>query len=99
MHSRSQHPHPPPPLTGIERFKKAAAGATDGKIPGPEAFVLWDTFGFPVDLTQLMAEERGMAVDMAGYEAAMAEAREKSRQVGGRVGGCVGGVGWGGLHS
>ncbi|KAG2437150.1 hypothetical protein HXX76_005817, partial [Chlamydomonas incerta] len=69
-------------IKGIERFKKAAAGATDGKIPGPEAFVLWDTFGFPVDLTQLMAEERGMAVDMAGYEAAMAEAREKSRQSG-----------------
>ncbi|KAG2441289.1 hypothetical protein HYH02_009882, partial [Chlamydomonas schloesseri] len=74
-------------IKGIERFKKAAAGAADGKIPGPEAFVLWDTFGFPVDLTQLMAEERGLTVDMAAYEAAMAEAREKSRQSGKKTAG------------
>ncbi|KAG2485170.1 hypothetical protein HYH03_016060 [Edaphochlamys debaryana] len=74
-------------IKGIERFKKAAAATTDGKIPGPEAFVLWDTFGFPVDLTQLMAEERGMVVDMKGYEAAMEEAREKSRQGGKKAAG------------
>lgn len=74
---------PPRYLLGIERFKKAAAAATDNKIPGIEAFVLWDTYGFPVDLTQLMAEERGMTVDMPAYEAALDEAREKSRQVSG----------------
>ena len=51
---------------GIEVFKKAAAVATDGLISGPQAFVLWDTFGFPVDLTQLMAEEWKLNVDMAG---------------------------------
>ena len=53
-------------IKGIERFKKAAAASTDGKISGPDAFLLWDTFGFPVDLTQLMAEEAGLAVDMQG---------------------------------
>jgi hypothetical protein len=47
---------------GIERFKKAAEMAKDGKLDGQEAFTLWDTFGFPVDLTQLMAEERGLVV-------------------------------------
>ncbi|KAL6001807.1 hypothetical protein ACLOJK_041785 [Asimina triloba] len=44
-----------------------------------DAFVLWDTYGFPVDLTQLMAEEKGLAVDMEGFNKAMDEAREKSR--------------------
>jgi alanyl-tRNA synthetase len=66
-------------VKGIERFKKAAAAAAGGKIAGSEAFLLWDTFGFPVDLTQLMAEEAGLNVDMAGFEAAMAEAKELSR--------------------
>ncbi len=36
------------------------------QISGPEAFELWDTFGFPVDLTELMAEERGLKVDKKG---------------------------------
>jgi alanyl-tRNA synthetase len=48
-------------------------------ISGPDAFQLYDTFGFPPDLTALMARERGLGVDEAGYERAMEEAREKSR--------------------
>lgn len=48
-------------------------------VDGPAAFELWDTFGFPVDLTGLMAEEDGLQVDMPGYQAAMEAAREKSR--------------------
>lgn len=64
---------------GIERFK-AIADACDSKvISGDDAFLLWDTYGFPADLTQLMAEERGMSVDTAGFEAAMAQAKERSR--------------------
>ena len=54
-------------VKGIERFKKAAAASQGGKIDGGEAFVLWDTYGFPVDLTQLMAEEAGLHVDMAAF--------------------------------
>ena len=48
-------------------------------IPGDEAFRLYDTFGFPVDLTQLIAAERGIGVDLAGFEAALAEQRDRSR--------------------
>ncbi|GAB4856347.1 hypothetical protein Ancab_014270 [Ancistrocladus abbreviatus] len=44
-----------------------------------DAFILWDTYGFPLDLTQLMAEERGLTVDVKGFNAAMDEARERSR--------------------
>jgi alanyl-tRNA synthetase len=48
-------------------------------IPGDEAFRLYDTFGFPVDLTELMARERGYDVDVAGFEAALDEQRTRSR--------------------
>ncbi|CAI5979180.1 unnamed protein product [Closterium sp. NIES-65] len=64
---------------GLQRFEKAASEVKDGKLSGQDAFVLWDTFGFPVDLTQLMAEEKGLAVDMASFEKAMTDAREMSR--------------------
>jgi alanyl-tRNA synthetase len=53
-----------------------SAGAT---ISGAEAFRLHDTFGFPIDLTVEMAAERGVSVDRAGFDAAMAEQRERSR--------------------
>ena len=43
------------------------------------AFDLWESSGFPMDLTQLMAEEDGLLVDVPGYEVAMLAAREKSR--------------------
>jgi alanyl-tRNA synthetase len=66
-------------VKGLELFNKMATGAADGVVGGGDAFLLWDTFGFPVDLTQLMAEERGMRVDMASFEASLAEAKEKSR--------------------
>jgi alanyl-tRNA synthetase len=66
-------------IKGLERFHKMAAASTGGKISGPDAFTLWDTFGFPVDLTELMAEESGLAVDMEGFAKAMEEAKELSR--------------------
>ncbi|MCH8258725.1 MAG: alanine--tRNA ligase [Planctomycetes bacterium] len=49
-------------------------------ISADAAFRLHDTYGFPIDLTRIMAEERGMTVDEAGFEKLMAEAREKSRR-------------------
>jgi alanyl-tRNA synthetase len=63
---------------GIELFEKAAArGGT--MVHAEDAFKLYDTHGFPIDLTRLMAEERGMTVDTAGFEKLMEEARERSR--------------------
>ena len=53
-----------------------AAGDT---ISGADAFRLHDTFGFPIDLTIEVAAERGVTVDRAGFDAAMAEQRERSR--------------------
>jgi alanyl-tRNA synthetase len=48
-------------------------------VSGEDAFKLYDTYGFPVDLTQLMAEERGLKVDMAGFSTLMEQARERAR--------------------
>jgi alanyl-tRNA synthetase len=64
---------------GIALFDEAARRASGGVITAEDAFRLHDTFGFPVDLTRVMAEERAMAVDEPGYERLMEEAREQSR--------------------
>ncbi len=64
---------------GIKLFDDVAARASQGTITGGDAFKLYDTFGFPIDLTVLMAEERGLRVDMTGYEAERARAEELSR--------------------
>jgi alanyl-tRNA synthetase len=49
-------------------------------IDGADAFKLYDTFGFPIDLTELIARERGYAVDLVGFETALEAQRERSRQ-------------------
>jgi alanyl-tRNA synthetase len=56
-----------------------AEGQPAGVIPGEEAFRLYDTFGFPIDLTIEMARERGFTVDQVGFDAAMAAQRTASR--------------------
>ena len=53
--------------------------AAGGEISGADAFRLHDTFGFPIDLTIEMAAERDVTVDRAGFDAAMAEQRDRSR--------------------
>ena len=63
---------------GMARFEELASGEAD-RIAGDEAFKLHDTFGFPLDLTQVMAEERGLDVDVEGFEAALEAQRERSR--------------------
>ncbi len=61
---------------GLQNFAKAAAG---GNIAGSAAFELYDTYGFPLDMTQLLATERGLTVDTAGFEAEMEKQRERGR--------------------
>lgn len=69
---------------GIELFDEAAKrGGTANTIAADDAFKLHDTYGFPVDLTRVMAEERGMTVDVAGFEKLMDEAKEQARAGGG----------------
>jgi len=67
---------------GIDLFDRVAADA-DRQLSGAVAFELYATYGFPVDLTQLMAAERGLTVDMPGYEDEMARHREISAAGGG----------------
>jgi len=68
---------------GMERFsaivhERRAAGAT--QISGADVFQLYDTFGFPADLTAEMAEENGLAIDRAGFDKAMDEQRARARK-------------------
>ncbi|MFP5341531.1 MAG: alanine--tRNA ligase [Candidatus Limnocylindria bacterium] len=70
------------PLTGAERVIGRRAedlGADAPVLDGAVAFKLHDTYGFPVDLTVELAAEYGVAVDRAGFDAALAEQRERSR--------------------
>ena len=60
----------------------AAKAAGKGTIPGEVVFRLYDTYGFPVDLTELLAREAGIDLDMAGFESAMNEQRERARAEG-----------------
>jgi len=72
---------------GMRRFdelapEKTTQGSTSmhGTIAGEDAFKLYDTFGFPIDLTELMARERGYSVDIAGFEAALQAQRTQSQE-------------------
>ena len=71
---------------GMARFDQLAPlGSTQGSthlrgtISGDDAFRLYDTYGFPIDLTELMARERGYTVDITGFEAALAHQRSQSQ--------------------
>ncbi|MGH7719502.1 MAG: alanine--tRNA ligase [Gemmatimonadaceae bacterium] len=72
---------------GMARFNELAAAPTTqgstalrGTISGEDAFRLYDTYGFPIDLTELMARERGYNVDIAGFERALEAQRDQSRE-------------------
>ena len=72
---------------GMERFNEMApvtsahgSSGVRGTIAGEDAFRLYDTYGFPIDLTELMARERGFVVDLAGFEASLAEQRQRSQE-------------------
>ncbi|HSC58140.1 MAG TPA: alanine--tRNA ligase [Gemmatimonadales bacterium] len=65
---------------GLGRMEELLAGGAR-VISGDEAFKLYDTFGFPIDLTELIAAERGATVDVAGFEHALEGQRRRSRAV------------------
>lgn len=70
-------------LKTLERGEKRLADILAGspqKVSGKEAFELYDTYGFPLELTQEIAEESGVAVDEAGFEAEMAQQRQRSKE-------------------
>lgn len=67
--------------SGMRIFDEVAA-RSNTTIPGADAFRLYDTYGFPVDLTADIARERGLTVDMAGFDAAMEQQRETARAAG-----------------
>lgn len=65
---------------GLKEFEKAVSALpAGGTIDGVTAFHLYDTYGFPVEITNEMAREKGLKVDTAGYEASYAEHQAKSR--------------------
>jgi alanyl-tRNA synthetase len=71
---------------GMTRFEELAPATSTqgsstlrGTITGEEAFRLYDTFGFPIDLTELMARERGYLVDISGFDACLAGQRKQSQ--------------------
>ncbi|NUO62203.1 MAG: alanine--tRNA ligase, partial [Gemmatimonadaceae bacterium] len=67
---------------GMSRFEELAPARTtqERTISGEDAFRLYDTFGFPIDLTELMARERGYSVDIPGFERALEAQRTQSKE-------------------
>ena len=63
---------------GISRFEKLAVA--DKTVAGKDAFELYDTYGFPLDLTELIASEKGFIVDVESFNACLEEQKNRSRQ-------------------
>lgn len=68
---------------GLKILDTALAALTQGeKLSGEAAFKLYDTYGFPVDLTADIAKERGIGIDEAGFDTCMAEQKQRARDAG-----------------
>src|SRR6266536_562435 len=65
---------------GINVFEQGLSRLKGRTFPGDFAFLLYDTYGFPLDLTELMARERGLTVDVAGFEKLMEHQRARARK-------------------
>ena len=66
---------------GIDLFNREIKGLKDGaQIPGTFAFKLYDTYGFPFDLTELMGRENGLTIDIAGFETEMETQKKRARE-------------------
>lgn len=70
---------PPPERSAIHQYGKHRFDPASNEVPGTIAFELYDTYGFPLDMTQLLAAERGLTVDVAGFEAEMEKQRVRAR--------------------
>ena len=67
-------------LTQGQAFLEDALAALEGTVlPGDQAFKLHDTYGFPIEVTEEICEERGVTVDMEGFKACMAQQKERAR--------------------
>lgn len=64
---------------GLKRFEEAMMSIGNNELSGDIAFELYDTFGFPIDLTELLCSERGLKVDMSRFEKLMEQQQERSR--------------------
>ena len=67
---------------GLNHFDKLVLSLSGKVISGEEAFRLYDTFGFPLDLTQLISREKGLSVDEIGFNVAMEEQRSRAKAKG-----------------
>jgi alanyl-tRNA synthetase len=64
---------------GLQKFDEISAAAQSGMISGKDAFMLYDTFGFPLDLTVMLADEKGLSIDQAAFDLEMQAQRERAR--------------------
>lgn len=64
---------------GVVQFEKIVKSTDENQIKGKDAFKLYDTYGFPLDLTQLMAEERNMTVDVKGFDNEMEKQKKLAK--------------------
>jgi len=67
---------------GLNHFDKLVLSLSSKVISGEEAFRLYDTFGFPLDLTQLISREKGLSVDEKGFNDAMEKQRSRAKSKG-----------------
>ncbi len=64
---------------GMKLLENEISKVQNGMLPGIIAFKLFDTYGFPLDLTQMILRDKNISVDVAGFESAMTEQKERSR--------------------
>jgi alanyl-tRNA synthetase len=68
--------------TGLNRLREISSQVKNNIIPGDKVFELYDTYGFPADLTRLIAHEQGLQVDEKGFEEKLQEQKERSKAAG-----------------